>query len=255
MALVTVVLVEPQTPANVGMVCRAMANFGVEHLRLVNPCDHRDDMARRLAVDASPLLDRAEVFDTLEAALADQHITVATTRRKGRHRGDLVEARDFAARVREMPAETRLALVFGREDSGLTLSEVELCQEAATIATSEQLASLNLAQAVLLFSYELPRTQATPAAKGGLPSHADTLALDKAVEELLGRIGFLNPQRPDAIMQPLRRLLSRAAPDLPELNLLRSMFAQLDNSAKDWPGKRRGTASNTPSAKRRKSED
>ena len=84
MPSVTVVLVEPQTPANIGMVCRAMANFDVARLRLVNPCDHLDTMARRLAVGAEPLLEQAEVFSTLSEALADQHISAAATRRAGR---------------------------------------------------------------------------------------------------------------------------------------------------------------------------
>lgn len=242
MSELTVVLVEPRTPANIGMVCRAMANFGVTHLRLVNPCDHLDPMAKRLAVDAAPLLERAEIFESLTAAIADQHMSVATTRRSGRYRGELVELRALAEQQQSRPADTRIALVFGREDSGLTLEEVGTCQHAACIETTGELGSLNLAQAVLLFLYELTRTpSAPPPGQKNLPTLADTEQLFSEVDSLLDRIAYLNPQRPDAVMRPLRSLLTRAAPDIDELNLLRGIVKQLDDSVQNWPGKRRGS--------------
>jgi len=240
MAQLYVVLVEPQIPANIGMVCRAMANFGVSRLRLVNPCNHLDDMARRLAVGAAPLLEEAEVFDSLEAALADLTASIAATRRSGRFRGELLELAAYAPRLEQLHADARLGLVFGREDSGLTLEEVGLCQQAVTIRTTESLGSLNLAQAVLLFLYELTRTPSPAPPYRPTPSLGEQEQLCHDVAALLDRIAFLNPQRPDAILHPLRRLLTRADPDCAEFNLLRGMFAQLDASAKDWPAKRRG---------------
>jgi len=241
MADLTVVLVEPQIPANIGMVCRAMANFEVSRLRLVNPCDHLDDMARRLAVGAAPRLEQAEVFASLASALADLDVSIAATRRSGRFRGELLELSTYAQSLSQLPAAVRIGLVFGREDSGLTLEEVGLCQQAVTIRTADNLGSLNLAQAVLLFLYELTRAPAPAETRRTTPNLGDREQFCLDVAALLERIAFLNPQRPDAILHPLRRLLTRADPDCDEFNLLRGMFAQLDASARDWPGKRRGS--------------
>lgn len=240
MSRLTIVLVEPQIPANIGMVCRAMANFDVDRLRLVNPCDYRDPMASRLAVAAAPLLDSAQCFDSLEEALADMQLTVAATRRSGRHRGELQELSSFAATTTQSTGDIDMALVFGREDSGLTREEVELCQHAVSVNTASSLGSLNLAQAVLLFLYELSSPPPTAVTTRRYPRHAEINAFCSEVETLLQRIAFLNPQRPDAIMQPLKRMLARANPDHDEFNLLRGMFSHLAASANDWRGKRRG---------------
>jgi len=240
MPRLTVVLVEPQVPANIGMVCRAMANFGVSRLRLVNPCDHRDPMAYRLAVAAAPLLDSAECYDSLAEALADTQVTVAATRRSGRHRGELLELGNFAEILAQNQSDLDMALVFGREDSGLTREEVALCQHAVTVQTASSLGSLNLAQAVLLFLYELSSSHPAETPSHCYPNHAEITSLCTDVMELLQRVAFLNPQRPDAIMQPLKRMLTRANPDQDEFNLLRGMFSQLADSAHDWRGKRRG---------------
>jgi len=236
----TVVLVEPQVPANIGMVCRAMANFNVNALRLVNPCNHLDPLAYRLAVGATHLLERSEIHPSLEAALADQHTSVAATRRSGRYRGDLVTLADFAANQARRYTQQRLALVFGREDSGLTREEVGLCQHAVVVETSEQQGSLNLAQAVLLFLYELTRQPAGGTPIKTRPTQADSEQLCEQVSALLDQVGYLNPQRPEAILSPLRRLLTRADPDGDEFNLLRGMFSRLTASVHAWPGKRRG---------------
>lgn len=240
MPRLTIVLVEPRIPANIGMVCRAMANFDISRLRLVNPCDHHDAMAHKLAVGAAPLLDRAQCYDSLEASLEDMHLSVAATRRAGRHRGQLLELPAFAQSLSRYPEDFDLALVFGREDSGLTRDEVEQCQQAVTVQTSQALGSLNLAQAVLLFLYELSSAPPGISATRAYPRHAETTAFCESVQQLLQRVAFLNPQRPDAMMQPLKRILNRANPDIDEFNLLRSMFSQLAESARDWRGKRRG---------------
>ena len=153
----TIVLVEPQNPGNIGMVCRAMANFGVSDLRLVNPCQYLHPEARKFAVAANHLLGQARVFADLPAAIADLHVTIATTRRSGRLRGELLDIAEVPALRRDLPLGGRMGLVFGREDVGLTSDEVAQCSHAATVATSLEVGSINLAQAVLLFVHELTR--------------------------------------------------------------------------------------------------
>jgi len=237
-----VILVEPQQPGNVGMVCRAMANFGVSDLRLVNPCQFLHPEARKFAVAANHLLGAARVFSDLPAALADLQLSIATTRRSGRLRGRLLDSTDLPGLVDALPAGARVGLVFGREDAGLTSSEIALCSLAATVATAHEVGSLNLSQAVLLVLYELSRKQPRFAGEGvaELPPQVELEGMFRQMEEVLTRVAFDNPSRPEAVRNRLRQLLNRARPDREEVALLRGMWSQLASSINNWPGRRRG---------------
>ncbi len=238
---IAIVLVEPQNPGNVGMVCRAMKNMGLTRLRLVNPCrlDHPD--AAKFAVSAKDVLERAELFPTLAAALADVPLSVATTRRHGKYRREIFTPGEVAARLHADSETNRAALVFGREDSGLTTDEVALCRWQATIPTAEEYGSLNLAQAVLIFSYELFRerggevsTQPRVLAPGD-----DMETLYHHMEQSLLRIGFLNPQNPAHLMRTLRRIFARADLDVREVAVLRGLMSQIDWAAAAFEGKKK----------------
>ncbi|MDH4099995.1 MAG: RNA methyltransferase [Nitrospirota bacterium] len=232
---VAVVLVEPQKPVNIGMVCRAMKNMGFSDLRLVNPCDYGvDTEAQVAAVSARDILDRARVFPSLAEALADISLSVATTRRLGQYRKETMPPGVLVEKMVPLLAENRAALVFGREDRGLFTEEVALCRWRATIPTAPDLPSLNLAQAVLLFCYELQQ---------GLREKGDrkkrTLAKTGAMEGLFGQmeevlsgIGFLNPQNPDHQMHALRGIFNRAELDEKEVHILRGIFSQVEWAAK-----------------------
>jgi tRNA/rRNA methyltransferase len=239
---ISVILVEPRGPINIGMVARAMANFGVSELRLVNPCDHLDLEARKYALNALPLLERAQIFPDLGSALADLHYSIATTRRLGQHRDVPLCLADVPAQLSNLPDSSRIGLVFGREDIGLTTAEVASCSAAATIPTDPGFASLNLAQAVILFLYELNRS---PAADTLVPAteqatHEDFDDLFALMEETLKRCAFLNDAHPELIMHPLRRLHHAAVRDRDDLNLLRGMWAQLGWSINNFEGRKRG---------------
>ena len=148
---ISIILVEPKQPGNIGSVCRALANFGVDDLRLVNPvCNHLAEEAAKLAVFAKPLLDNAVIYPTLAAAIADCNYTIAATRREGCCRNELQPLSAAAESFAEKSA--RIGLVFGREQSGLTTEEVIMCSHAAAIETTAD-GSLNLAQAVVVFLY------------------------------------------------------------------------------------------------------
>lgn len=238
----SVILVEPRGPINIGMVARAMANFGVSELRLVNPCDHLDLEARKYALNALPLLEEALIYPDLAAALADLHFSIATTRRLGQHRDVPLSLADVPAQLATLPAASRIGLVFGREDIGLTTAEVAACSAAATIPTDPGFASLNLAQAVILFLYELKRSPFadTTAPAVDQPTHDDFADLFALMEETLTRCAFLNDAHPDLIMHPLRRLHLAAVRDRDDLNLLRGMWAQLGWSINNFEGRKRG---------------
>ncbi len=239
---VNIVLVEPQHPGNVGMVCRAMKNMGLSHLRIVKGCriDHPD--AVKFAVSAKDLLGTALKYESLADALADTEISIATTRRHGKYRQEILTAGEAAERLLPQLATQRAAVVFGREDSGLTTEEVSLCRWNATIPTGDEYASLNLSQAVLIFCYELlsrngtfslaeePRTPAT----GG-----ELETCFGQMEEVLLKIGFLNPQNPDHIMRSLRRILFRADMDSREVTIVRGMLTQMNWATGDFVGKKK----------------
>src|SRR6516164_2227650 len=111
---IAVVLVEPQNPGNIGMVCRAMMNMGLDALRLVNPCQYLHPEAHKFAVSAKNLLGRAQVFSSLREALADTHHSVATTRRLGKYRREIFTPPEIVQKVLSDLGAHRVALVFGR---------------------------------------------------------------------------------------------------------------------------------------------
>jgi len=238
---IAIVLVEPQNPGNVGMVCRAMKNMGLSRLRLVNPCrtDHLE--ARKFALSARDVLEGAETYATLREALDDCAFSVATTRRHGKYRKEICTAEEIASKIRGVQGKGRVALVFGREDSGLTTEEVALCRWQATIPTADEFGSLNLAQAVLIFAYELFLID------GGsfdvperLPAKGEEVeTLYDHMERALLHIGFLNPQNPGHIMRTLRRIFARAELDSREVAVLRGMMAQIDWAARGFEGKKK----------------
>lgn len=236
-----VVLVEPREPGNIGMVCRAMANFGVRDLRLVNPCDHLAAEALKFAVGGRELLDDAVLFADLQAALADVHCSFAATRRVGRLRGALHPSCELPGLVDQFPPQSRIALVFGREDRGLTGEELAACSAGVRIFSSEEVGSLNLSQAVLALLYELHRQPAAGALiEKELPEMAELEQLHLQMEEVLERIAFNNPACPGATAYRLRQLFNRALPDRDEVGLLRGMWGKLAESVNNWPGRRRG---------------
>jgi tRNA/rRNA methyltransferase len=230
---VSVVLVEPQGPLNIGSVCRAMMNFGFSDLRLVNPqTDHLVDEARRMAVKAGGLLERAAVFPDLETALQDCHLALATTRRFGKYREDFLHPDQAGEYLLPWTEKGRVALVFGREDKGLTTSELDLCQRLITIPTNDQLPSMNLAQSVVLCLYETAKAQASAKGKSG---GRKKLASNKVLESMYGHmrqtlcdIGFLDPQNPDHILRSLRRIFGRAGLNDREVRILRGLWSRLD---------------------------
>lgn len=235
---VSVVLVEPQNPGNVGMVCRAMKNMGLARLRVVKGCDIFHKESLKFAVSARDLLEQAEQFASLEDALADVEVSVATTRRHGKYRRDIMTPVEVAKGLREMAPPNRCAIVFGREDSGLTTDELAQCTWLSTIDTSEEYGSLNLSQAVLLYSYEVFSAFAEEknVEERLLAPTAQMEELYTHMERMLLRIGFLNPENPAHLMRSLRRIYARAGLDAREASILRGMCTQIDWATSDFKG-------------------
>lgn len=236
-----IVLVEPQSPGNVGMVCRAMKNMGLQRLRLVNPRAYDHPEAYKFAVSARDLLEGAEVYADLPAALADTPLSVATTRRHGKYRQEIINAADVPDLLAPHLVENRAAIVFGREDSGLTTDEVAVCRWHATIATGDPYGSLNLAQAVLIFCYELCRGFAAPLPVGEPRQLASVPSLEELYAQMqatLLRIGYLKEDNPEHMMRSLRRIFARAQLDSREVAALRGLFSQVDWAADNFRGRK-----------------
>src|SRR5215510_14567087 len=179
---IRVVLVEPQHSGNIGAVARAMKNMALSRLVLVNPADHLAMEARMMAMHALDILQQAQVVDTLTQAIANAGYVVGTTRRLGKSRQAQQTSRSIAPLLLELAASNLIALVFGREDSGLSNDELACCHELISIPAHPTFGSLNLGQAVLLVCYELyVNTVTQPSAL------VPRLATTAEVERLYGR--------------------------------------------------------------------
>jgi tRNA/rRNA methyltransferase len=222
------------------MVCRAMKNFGLFDLRIVNPCPLDHPEALKFAVSAKDMLSSARIFTSLEDAIADSPLSVATTRRHGKYRQEIFSPSEIVKKIREGIPENRAALVFGREDSGLTTEEVALCRWQATIPTDE-FGSLNLSQAVLLFSYELRQGLVKGIDSGETRELAPTAEIEPLytqMESTLLKVGFLKPENPAHLMRTFRRIFSRACLDSREVAVLRGLFSQVDWATGEFQGKK-----------------
>ena len=225
-----VVLVEPQGALNIGSVCRSMMNFGASDLRLVNPqVDPFSEDARKMALKASSLLETARLCTSLEEALADCGSSYGTTRRFGRYRREFLVPEQAAREAVTLLPDVKVALVFGREDSGLRTSELDCCRRLLTIPTDEDFASLNLAQAVTVCLYEMARVARNPAQvvieSSRKPASGEEMeALFAHMREVLASSGFLNPQNPDHLMHTFRRMLDRCGLNSREVRIWRGLW-------------------------------
>ena len=231
---VVVVLVEPAGPLNVGSVARLCANFAISQLRLVAPrCDHLGAEARQMAVHGEALLEQAGLFPSLAAALADCRHVVATSGRIETEQLPLSEPRPALAWLRQgaEAGGAPAALVFGREDRGLSNDELLQAGRVVRLATSPAYASLNLSHAVAICLHELQACRTTertePADLGNLCERGALEATLADAEALLLEVGFLYPHTAAARMAKLRALLQRAQVQEPEVALLRGMVRQL----------------------------
>lgn len=227
--MIRVVLVEPREPRNVGAAARAMKNFGFEELVLVNPERPLDEAAYRLATrGAADVLERARTVATLDEALAGAVYVVATSARaREGYAGEVCTPHEGAPRVREMAAEGPVALLFGRENFGLSNEEMDRAHAVWRIPTGGY-ASLNLAQAVLLVAYEVFLAQAElPETARPRPAAAEELErLFADLEAYLIEIRYTDEHRLEGAMRAFRRMAHRALLSSNEVQRLRGLLRQ-----------------------------
>jgi tRNA (cytidine32/uridine32-2'-O)-methyltransferase len=231
---IRIVLVNTSHPGNIGGAARAMKNMGLSRLYLVQPREFPHEQATWRAASALDVLDNAVVASSLEDAIGDCQFVVGTSARERRIPWPLLDCRQCAARVAALSGREQVAVLFGREDRGLTNEELQLCNLHLNVPTSAAYSSLNLAMAVQIVCYELGML----AAEAALPSEevdqwdAPFATRDNMerfyvhLEQTLTDIEFLDPAAPRQLMSRLRRLYSRVRLDEMELNILRGILTE-----------------------------
>ena len=222
--MIRFVLHRPRSSQNIGASARALANTGAGALWVVEPLGFDRTQAAKLAAGADHVLEGMRVVRTLAEAVEDCVEVVMTT---GRPVPGALDPHATARRLLEAPGQA--ALVFGDEVNGLTNRELRRASAVATIPTAQK-SSLNLAQAVLVFGYEVLLARATPRPPHQEPPPADEKLLARLrnrTGELLSRVGFLNPQQPDRALDELLQLLRRARASRREVEMLLAALDQL----------------------------
>lgn len=230
-----IVLVETSHPGNIGAAARAAKTMGLSRLRLVKPRLFPHDDAAAFASGAAELLEAAQIYPTLAEAVADCRMVVGTTARRRTVGAPILGPGEAAQQMLAAAASQPVALVFGRERTGLTNEEFDLCQLGIEIPANPEYSSLNLGAAVQVLAWELRK-----AALQGIETSAENESCDppasaEQLEGLYGHLekvligtGFLDADNPRYLMRRLRRLFGRAGLDERELNILRGILSSVE---------------------------
>jgi tRNA/rRNA methyltransferase len=220
---ISFILVEPQLPENIGAAARALKTMGFTDLRLVRPCDHLCDNSRWMAYASEEILERAAVYEELNAALADIDFCIGSTARRRHSHKDYLPSHELGDHLRQKIGTIRhAALLFGREDRGLLNEEIERCDLLTTIPLNHPYPSLNLAQAVMVYAYELSRLGDVQADES-TADQGEWTALKERIVPLLQKSGLT--AKPRIVQQLLHRLGYLSHEDV---RLLHSLCAQLE---------------------------
>ena len=225
--MIRIVLVEPREAGNVGAAARVMKNFGLEELWIAGEHPPLHPLAGWWASGADDVVERARRVPTLFDALGDAHVTVATTSLRGRSSTAGLGPFDVAKLNASLRADQTLALVFGREDSGLTSEEVALCQHTAAIPTNPRFPTMNLAQAVGAFCFAASTITPSPRERT-LPTAELLERMHERIRSLLLEVGFLHENNPDRIYDELRAIVARADLDEREAVILIGIVRQME---------------------------
>jgi tRNA/rRNA methyltransferase len=235
-----VILVEPQLGENIGMAARAMGNFGLTRLRIVNPRDGWPNVsAQRAASGADHILDAVELFDTVEQAVADCTLLFATTARAHDQAKPVVAPEAAAQAIVAGVGGGTVGILFGRERYGLQNEEVALANRIITFPVNPGFASLNLAQAVLLIGYEWFKFSTAGVLPFAMPEHSEPASqhqmqafFDNLVREL-DKVEFLRPaEKRDTMLVNLRNIFTRMEPTKQDMHTLHGVVMAIAEGRK-----------------------
>jgi len=232
--MIVLVLHEPQDLVNIAHVVRGMKNFGMRDLRLVNPREYEAYRIEGIAHQTQDVLARVRTFPSLAEAIADCVHIVGFTARGRTAKRNLQRPRDAAAEVLSLAGAGPVALLFGREDKGLSNEDLDRCHRVVTIPSDPAYASLNLAHAVTIMLYELALAQGAESRPFKAPRRASELAAAAELERLfadvaraLQAIEFFKTRNQSGVMRTMREITHRVPLDARELKLLRAMAIEV----------------------------
>jgi tRNA/rRNA methyltransferase/tRNA (cytidine32/uridine32-2'-O)-methyltransferase len=236
LANVVVVLDEPQDVVNIAAVIRAMMNMGISRLRLVRPAQFDAYRIEGIAHRSEDLIRATQVFSQLDEALADAVFVVGTTARGRTAQRNFSHPREAGAEIVSRAHDGVVAVLFGREDKGLSNEALDRCHRVVHIPTAPAYWSINLAQACLLVLYEIFQAAGanrSPLPKGRRtsqpPTHEDLESMFEILQGGLTSIDFFKSRNTESVMRTLRTVLARAGLDLRESRLLRAIGFEISH--------------------------
>lgn len=237
---IRIILVNSSQPGNIGGALRAMKNMGLQRLYLVQPKVFPSHRALWRAAGAADLLGQIEICDSFQEAIADCHLVVGTSARQRRIGWPTENPSDAAERlVDEAACQREVALVFGREHSGLTNDELQCCHWHVQIPANPEYTSLNLCAAVQVLTYELrlkimQKLEAVPEADGSwdteLANQSEMDYFYQHLEKVMRDTGFYHQNSPKQTISRMRRLFHRIRPDTLEVQILRGFLTSIETS-------------------------
>lgn len=232
------VLVGTTHPGNIGASARAMKTMGLTNLHLVQPKLYPSAEATARASGADDVLANAIVHDNLDSALVGCHQIYGMSARLRHLPVPILDPRQAVNHIQNLPDNAQIAILFGREHSGLSNLELDRCHQLINIPANTEYSSLNLAAAVQVLAYELKMTFDPTIQVGRIGEHresidaADLVHLYDHFERALTTIGFLNPDKPRNLMRRLRRLFNRADLDRNELQILHGILRAAESKTR-----------------------
>ncbi|MEG3765713.1 tRNA (cytosine(32)/uridine(32)-2'-O)-methyltransferase TrmJ [Alteromonas sp. 14N.309.X.WAT.G.H12] len=234
---IKIVLVNTSHTGNIGSAARAMKTMGLSQLCLVDPVKAPDGHSSALAAGAGDVLANAKIVDTLQEAVADCGLVIGTSARSRTHSWPMLEPRSCGRKLISEVKNYPVALVFGRENNGLSNEELQQCHFHVCIPANPDYSSLNLAAAVQTLCYEvrmafLEQKEVPDSKEEDYPLNEDLERFYTHLESTLSNSGFIVKNHPGMVMTKLRRLFNRARPESQELNILRGILSSIDKAIK-----------------------
>ncbi len=226
---IRIVLVGPLYGGNVGAVCRAMGNMGLSDLAVADPRPLNMLEARMMACHAEPLLRERKTFDTLADAVADCGLVIGTSARRGLYRQHARSPREWTPTILQTSESSKVALVFGREDKGLSNEELALCTHIVQIPTTDEAMSINLAQSVMICCYELfiaGDTYESPEEKTGEAPSRLRERMFTLWRQMMLDVGFMEEDKADHMMMGLRRIMGRGVHTVDDVKIMMGIARQ-----------------------------
>ncbi|MCL9783934.1 tRNA (cytosine(32)/uridine(32)-2'-O)-methyltransferase TrmJ [Vibrio sp. S4M6] len=232
---VKIVLVGTSHSGNIGSAARAMKVMGLSQLVLVDPQCDLDEQAFTLASGAGDVIENATIVSTLQEAISDCTLVVGSSARSRTLEWPMLEPRECGEKTAIASARSEVALIFGRERTGLTNEELQQCHYHVCIPANPEYSSLNLAMAVQTIGYEVriahlnrEKQQYSDGAEVEYPRNKELELFYQHLEKVLTDTQFISQKQPGQVMNKLRRLFSRARPEVQELNILRGVLTSVE---------------------------